>query len=169
MKTLHLLRHAKSAWDEPGLSDHARGLNRRGQRDAPRMGRALSKRLAPPIIDTSSARRAQLTLHGLQEGWPGLRAMAHREHDDLYTFSDRDLLGWLQQFPDAAPSCFLIGHNPALTELINLLCDHCVLDNLPTAGYAEVALDVEHWADLRRGVGRLQFSLVPKRLPAADT
>ena len=68
MKTLHLLRHAKSAWDQPHLSDRERGLNKRGRRDAPRIGEMLAQRLAPMSIAVSPARRAQLTLEGLCTG-----------------------------------------------------------------------------------------------------
>ena len=64
MKTLHLLRHAKSAWDQPGLSDRDRGLNKRGRRDAPRMGAALANLVGPHSIAVSPAQRAQLTLQG---------------------------------------------------------------------------------------------------------
>ncbi|MEH6636907.1 MAG: histidine phosphatase family protein, partial [Halioglobus sp.] len=62
MKTLHLLRHAKSSWDHPGLSDRERPLNKRGERDAPLMGKALSGEMSPMNIAVSPARRAQLTL-----------------------------------------------------------------------------------------------------------
>ena len=72
MKTLHLLRHAKSAWDQPGLADRQRGLNKRGKRDAPRMGAALAAMIPPQSVAVSPAKRAQLTLDGLCAGWPAL-------------------------------------------------------------------------------------------------
>ena len=84
MKTLHLLRHAKSAWDEPNLSDRERGLNRRGRRDAPRMGAALAGQLPVMSVAVSPARRAQLTQKGLYAGWPALAEVRHFTEEDLY-------------------------------------------------------------------------------------
>ena len=165
MKTLHLLRHAKSAWDNPGLSDRERPLNKRGQRDAPRMGQALSGRLAPMSIAVSPARRAQLTLDGLCSGWSALGDVRHYTEEDLYTFSDEDLFEWIAGQDDNHRALFIIGHNPALTDLINTLTGRFSLDNLPTAGYAELSLQIDRWQDLADGCGALDFSLFPKQLP----
>ena len=95
MKTLRLLRHAKSAWDVPGLADHERGLNERGRLDAPKMGTALADHVPPHGLHVSPARRAQLTLEGLCEGWPALRDCHHVTDEALYTFSSEDVLYWL--------------------------------------------------------------------------
>ena len=165
MKSLHLLRHAKSSWDNPGLSDRERPLNKRGQRDAPRMGRALAERLAPMSIAVSPARRAQLTLDGLCSGWSALADVRHYTEEDLYTFSDHDLFDWVASRDDRHRALFLIGHNPALTDLVNSLTGRYCLDNLPTAGYAEVSLQIDHWRDLASGCGSLAFTLFPKQLP----
>ena len=167
MKTLHLLRHAKSAWDEPGLGDRERGLNRRGKRAAPAMGRALATRLQPTVASVSPARRAQLTLEGLCEGWPAMADLPHRSCEALYTFSADEVLDWLLAQDDELQRSFLIGHNPAFTELINFLCGRWELDNLPTAGYAELGLDVDRWGQLRQGDAQLLYTLFPRELPAA--
>ena len=74
MKSLYLLRHAKSSWDNPGLSDIDRPLNPRGERDAPRMGKALGARLQPMMFHVSPAERAQSTFRNLQLHWPDLTA-----------------------------------------------------------------------------------------------
>ena len=167
MKTLHLLRHAKSAWDQPGLADRERPLNKRGQRDAPRMGAALAAQLAPMSCAVSPARRAQLTLEGLCNGWPALGECQHYTEEDLYTFSADDLVEWIAAQDEHHQALFLIGHNPALTELVNELVGEVVIDNLPTAGYAELALDIDRWSDLREGCAVLQYSLFPKQLADA--
>jgi len=164
MKTLHLLRHAKSSWSTPGLPDRERGLNKRGKRDAPRMGEALALRLAPMTIVASPARRAQLTLAGLCDGWPGLKGMPHLTEEDLYTFSAGDLLDWLMAQDDAEQALFIIGHNPALTDLANLLAAGDGLDNLPTAGYLELTLQIDRWRDLRQCCGQIDYSLFPRQL-----
>lgn len=163
MKTLHLLRHAKSSWDDPLIADRDRPLNRRGQRDAPRMGRALGARLAPLAIACSPARRARLTLEGLCQGWPGLAGCEHQTQEALYTFDYRDLLDWLALVPESRDSLFLVGHNPALTDLANELVGAPVLENLPTAGYLQLQLSAPGWVDLA-GSGSLVDSLFPKDL-----
>jgi len=164
MKTLHLLRHAKSSWDEPGLSDRERGLNKRGERDAPRMGEALAQRIAPMAIDVSPARRAQLTLEGLCDGWPALGEIEHVTDEDLYTFSAEDLFDWLRARDDQRQALFIIGHNPAFTDLVNILTGDNSLHNLPTAGYVELALAIDHWRDLQQACALMPYSLFPRQL-----
>ncbi|RLA51194.1 MAG: phosphoglycerate mutase [Gammaproteobacteria bacterium] len=164
MKTLHLLRHAKSSWDQPTFSDRDRGLNKRGVRDAPRMGEALAQRMAPMTIAVSPARRAQLTLHGLCEGWPALGDQVHCTEEDLYTFSCGDLLQWIAGQDDTHRALFVIAHNPALTDLVNTLTRQYSLDNLPTAGYIELALQIDHWRNLLQGCAVVRYSLFPKQL-----
>ena len=164
MKTLHLLRHAKSSWDRPGLPDRERGLNKRGRRDALRMGKALALRMAAMPMSVSPARRAQLTLAGLGSAWPGLAELAHRTEADLYTFAAEDILNWLQLQDDADAGIFIIGHNPALTDLANFLVGEMVLANLPTAGYLELGLDIDRWRDLGQGCGQIEYSLFPRQL-----
>ena len=164
MKTLHLLRHAKSSWSHSDASDRERVLNKRGKRDAPRMGEALARRMAPMAISVSPAQRAQLTLGGLCDGWPALGEIHHVTDEDLYTFSAEDLFGWLQEQDDARSALFVIGHNPALTDLANALAVDDGPANLPTAGYLELALPIDHWRDMRQGCARIEYSLFPRQL-----
>lgn len=166
VKTLHLLRHAKSSWKYQELDDRERGLNKRGKRDAPCMGAALAARLQPMSIYVSPARRAQLTLEGLCAGWPALQKLSHRCDEQLYTFDVKDLLDWLSQRPGNERTLFVIGHNPALTDLVNRLVGKHCLDNLPTAGYVELSVPVESWRDLSLCEAVLEYSLFPKELPA---
>ena len=165
MKILHLMRHAKSSWETPGLSDRERGLNKRGKRDAPRMGEALAQRMAPMSIAVSPARRAQLTLEGLSAGWPALRDVQHYTEEDLYTFDASDLFEWIAVQDDSHRRLFIIGHNPAFTDLVNLLTGDDSLHNLPTAGYVELALAIDHWRDLQQACAVIAYSLFPKQLP----
>lgn len=164
MKTLHLLRHAKSSWNDPQRPDRDRGLNRRGKRDAPRMGAALSEIMAPMTIAVSPARRAGLTLEGICDAWPALAAIDHTTAEDLYTFSSHSLLNWLAARDDARDAIFIICHNPALTDLVNELTREYTLANLPTAGYVQLSLDIDHWGQLRQCVAVLERSLFPKQL-----
>jgi phosphohistidine phosphatase len=164
VKTLHLLRHAKSSWAAPETDDHDRDLNERGQRDARRMGAALSGMLPPLPVYVSSALRARRTLEGLCERWPVLGGQSHCIEDALYTFDYRDLLAWLQECPGPEARCFVLGHNPALTDLCNQLLGRPALDNLPTAGYLELTLPVEHWGEVTEGIGQLERWLFPRDL-----
>lgn len=164
MKTLHLLRHAKSSWKDPRLDDSDRGLNKRGKKDAVRMGVALAQRLAPMSIHASPARRAQLTLSGLCSGWPALENLNHHSHESLYSFCADDLFAWIAQQQDACDTLFILSHNPALTELTNILVGEPCMANIPTAGYVELALQLDNWCHLRQGCALLECSLFPRQL-----
>ncbi|WP_116367226.1 SixA phosphatase family protein [Parahaliea mediterranea] len=164
MKTLHLLRHAKSSWRNPALRDWERPLNRRGQRDAPRMGSALAGELRPQPVYCSPALRARLTLEGICAGWPALAGQPHQICESLYTFNYRDLMEWLPTVPAQQASLFLIGHNPAFTDLANHLAAQPVLDNLPTAGYLRLALPIDNWGELARAPARVEARLFPREL-----
>ena len=167
MKILHLLRHAKSSWTQPHLSDRERGLKKRGMRDAPRMGAALAQRVTPMSVHVSPARRAQMTLQALCVGWPALADFAHHTDESLYTYSGKDLFRWIAQQRDKEQTLFIIAHNPALTDLINTLMGRHALDNLPTAGYVELDLPIDHWRDLPHCHAVLQYSLFPRQLGSA--
>lgn len=164
MKTLHLLRHAKSDWSGADVADRERVLNARGERDAPRMGAALAQRLQPQVITVSPARRAQLTLAGVCAGWPAMAGLPHRTEEPLYTFSVRDLLAWLERQADSGESLFLLGHNPGLTDLVNSLAPEAGLVNLPTAGYVQLLLPIEHWREVRGCRGQVALQLFPRNL-----
>lgn len=164
MKTLHLLRHAKSAWDQPQLPDRERGLNKRGRRDAPRMGEALSTLLPPMAVAVSPARRAQLTLEGLCRGWPALGQCRHCTHEALYTFEGEALLDWIRRWDDDCESLFVIGHNPALFDVVETLAGAGSLAKLPTAGYVCLQSAAQRWGKLQAGGARLVRHLFPKEL-----
>jgi phosphohistidine phosphatase len=129
------------------------------------MGAALSQLLPPQVLTVSPARRAQLTLAGLCAGWPGLDALEHGTEEALYTFDSEDLLDWLQAQGAGPPSLFLLGHNPALTDLVNTLVGAQALANLPTAGYVCLEIPVDRWARLGEQPARLVRQLFPKMLP----
>jgi len=169
MKTLYLLRHAKSSWGDPSLPDRERPLNARGERDAPRMGAALCERHAPMTFYVSPAQRAQATFAGMQSGWPELQVSQGITTEELYTFDYHKLLEWIEQQSDDSDSLALIGHNPALTELIGYFAGWASLDHLPTAGWAELAIAIERWPDIcqAQGRGELVTFLLPRTLGEA--
>ena len=110
MKNLYLLRHAKSSWDDPSLSDGERPLNGRGRRDAPRMGEALGARLVPMTFYVSPAERAQQTFRAVQRNWKGLKKRHGVTTPALYTFDYREVLDWISQQPDELECLAYIGH-----------------------------------------------------------
>lgn len=170
MKTLYLLRHAKSNWGDPSLSDRERPLNARGERDAPRMGAALGERYAPMTFYVSPAERAQATFAGMQSGWPELQIAQGITTAALYTFDYQRLLDWIANRRDDPSSLALIGHNPALTELIHFFVGSRSIDNLPTAGWVQLSIDLTSWAEVNnaRGQGKLVYCLLPRTLREAS-
>lgn len=166
MKRLYLLRHAKSDWRDAALSDRDRPLNKRGRRDAPKMGAALARRYAPMAFHVSPAVRAQATFEGLCRGWPGLNRCPWRTEEALYTFDQQTLRVWLSARSNTDTEIALIAHNPALTALINYLVAPGTLANLPTAGWAALTVPIMRWADIDRARAQatLNDTIFPKQL-----
>ncbi len=90
--------------------------------------------------------------------------LQHTVDEQLYTFSAADLFTWLSQRDTAEQSVFIIGHNPAFTDLANALAAGEELANLPTAGYLQLALEIDQWRDIRQGCGAFKVSLFPRQL-----
>ena len=126
MKQLHLIRHAKSSWEHPELSDHQRPLNGRGRQPRPSLAVLCRRRLrlagARHRSFLSAPQRARETFDGLTIGWPLLGEQVPNYDDALYTFDEADLIDWIAAANDGLDSIALIGHNPAMTELANFLC-----------------------------------------------
>lgn len=162
MKTLLVLRHAKSSWKEEGLDDHERPLNKRGKKDAPRMGQLLKEHdLVPELILSSSALRARHTAELVAEECEYNGEITGGR--ELYSFASEDYLEALAQVDDMYNRVMVVGHNPGLEELTQWLTGVGV--SLPTAALAVVRLDINHWSELDEG-GRGQLVQVfrPKEL-----
>ena len=145
MKTLLLLRHAKSNWDNSELADHDRPLNGRGRRDAPRMGQLLAQHdLTPDLIVTSAARRAATTadLVALAAEYSG----DIQYTDELYLADPETFLDVARDTPDEVARLLLIGHNPGIEELVSQLAERD--ETMPTAALACFRLAVDRWGDL---------------------
>lgn len=170
MRTLYLLRHAKSSWDDPDLADHDRPLAGRGERATPYVAaHMLREGIAPQLILCSSARRTRETLGLLGDAVP-LDCEVLVE-DGLYGASADDLIRRLQVMPDTADHVMLIGHNPALQRLAWLLArsgDRLSQLNkkFPTAALATLHADVDDWSQLSRGCARLTGFVRPRDLNA---
>ncbi len=170
MKTLYLLRHAKSSWDHPGLRDHQRPLAGRGQKAAPRVGSYMSERgYEPELVLCSTSERTRQTWALVE---PELSTRPDvRFLDEVYHASAGSLLVLATEIPDDYSSAMLIGHNPGMHAVADWLSGHGddeVLDELgvkyPTAALAVISFDVAHWSDVRAGAGTLEDFKKPREL-----
>ena len=147
MKTLLILRHAKSSWKFPDLSDHDRPLNRRGKRDAPRMGKTLKEReLVPDLVISSTATRAKDTASAVAKhsGYKGKRI----KFESLYAAEPGAYLAVLRELTDNYQRVLIVGHNPGVEELIELLTGEIHI--VPTCTLAQIEFDIEKWSTVRR-------------------
>jgi phosphohistidine phosphatase len=164
---LTLVRHAKSSWKDSSLSDRDRPLNGRGKRDAPLMASWLAGR--EPHYDallSSPAKRARRTSLALCEALFVPKASLIVD-DDLYTFDGGRLLDALRRLDPSWQNVLVVGHNPAITEALDCLCD-CAIDNVPTCGIADMEIRVDSWKELRAGCGELRAFETPKELRRRD-
>ena len=145
MLSLLILRHAKSSWKHAGLADHDRPLNKRGLRDAPRMGRLLrDEGLLPDLIVSSTAVRALATAE-LAAQAAGCGADVLRD-GRLYLAGPAAIAGVLAEAGGGAERLLVVGHNPGLEELLAALTGRA--EPLPTAALAEVRLELTAWSAL---------------------
>jgi len=161
LKTLLLIRHAKSSWSEPALPDRERPLTGRGRRAARKMGRRLAKRaLLPDLILASPAVRAVKTARLLARRlhYPRRHILIH---EGLYACTPEDLLRTVHGLDDGLQLVMLIGHNPAIEAFAHRLCSH--ITRMPTCAVARLAFDTHSWANVgKAALLEMQFDC-PKR------
>jgi len=162
MKTVLILRHAKSSWKDDSLPDHDRPLNKRGMSDAPRMGQLLRQEdLLPDLILCSTARRTRKTAELVAEesGYEGELRLTR----DLYATDAQAYLEVLAELDDGFERVMLVGHNPASEELLEELTGG--FERMPTGALARVDLPIEHWSELENEPeGKLVHLWRPKEL-----
>ncbi|MCH4893840.1 histidine phosphatase family protein [Sphingomonas sp. SFZ2018-12] len=173
MKTLTLLRHAKSGWDDPVARDFDRPLNAKGERAATTMGRHVrALGLGFDHVVASPARRVEETIAGFEAGYGAtLGAVPDRR---IYLASAVTLLDLVRELPADVERALLIGHNPGLEDLVLMLVPASdddalrarVEDKFPTASLAVIAFDGA-WADLKMNGGRLENFVRPRDLDPA--
>ena len=162
-RVLHLLRHAKSSWDDQGLADHDRPLASRGRKAAKRIAKHLrSEGIAPSLVLCSSSRRTRETLERIR---PDGDVQIER---DLYGASAPELLERLRRVPDTTESVMLIGHNPAIQDLTLELAGRGdrledVERKFPTCALATLELS-NGWSELEAGSAELVGFVGPKDL-----
>ena len=162
MKTITLIRHAKSSWKNPDLQDIDRPLNARGKRDAPLMGKRLRKmKIKPDLLISSPARRALKTARIIAKaiGYPKKRIQVL---DSVYHGNADQLMKVLQDIDERVDHVCLFGHNPDMTFLANGLCNQSI-ENIPTCGVVGIACDIPSWKQVKMGTGSLIFFDYPKK------
>lgn len=162
MKTLYIVRHAKSSWENLELADFDRPLNERGKRDAPRMGARL-KTSHTILIDrmiSSPARRAKSTCKRIAEALSiGKDKIVMME--ELYHADEETLLEVVNGLKEKDTSVMIFGHNPGLTDFVNALCD-TTIENIPTCGVVACELSIDSWSEARWGCATKLFFDFPK-------
>ena len=169
MKTLYLLRHAKSDWGDSSLRNFDRPLNPRGWKAAKAMGRVMRERdLVPERVLVSPAVRTRETLARAEEGFgESFEAVEERR---IYMAETETLVELVRGASDDAGRIMIVGHNPGMHELVIVFTSgpHELRDEaahkFPTAALAEISFDVGRWADVAPGSGFLRSFLKPRDL-----
>ena len=162
MKTLILMRHAKSSWKDTSLPDYDRPLNKRGRRDAPLMGRRLAARDSiPDLMVSSPAARAMATAEAIagEIDYPWAEIVGDER---LYGADELELLEVISRLDDQLQSVLLVGHNPGLSDLANDLSPDPI-GNLPTCGIVEMTFGTNRWALIGEIVATRASFDYPKR------
>ncbi len=162
MKTLYLVRHAKSSWKYPNLDDFERPLNKRGRKNASFMGSILKKlKVAPDLVISSPANRAATTARIIADTIDYPLEKIHY-NETIYGSSEYELIQVIQQLDDAVTEAMLVSHNPALTDLANTIANTAI-SNIPTCGVFSVNLNISSWAKIGEQRGKLKFFEFPKK------
>jgi len=160
VRTLYLLRHAKSSWKDASLSDFERPLKRRGREAAQLVGERLAQeKLKNPVLICSPAVRTRETAELVLKS-SKLR-VEERWDQRIYEASLRDLLQVVSEIPDDKKVAILIGHNPGFEELLAFLTGES--RRMPTAALAKIMFDVS-WKDIEARSGKLDWFVTPKEL-----
>lgn len=162
MKTLLVLRHAKSSWKYNNLADHDRPLNKRGKHDAPRMGALLVKQdLVPDVIISSTAKRAAATAKAVAMDCDYGGEIQYTRH--LYGAWPDDYIELLNELDSDVSHVMVVGHNPGIEDLVEELSGEWI--RMPTAALAQIDFDIDRWSELSlEASGRLVNVWRPKEL-----
>ncbi len=159
MKTLYLLRHAKSSWDDPNLWDFDRPLNERGRNAAPFMADLMARRgHQPTILLCSPAERAKQTAQIVQDR-AGIGAEIELD-DRIYEASPQGLRQVVSELDDSIESALLVGHNPGIEGFIRYLTG--AVEAMPTSALAVIDLNIDSWRSLNDACGMLRTVYRPK-------
>ena len=171
MKTIFLLRHAKSSWDDNSLADHDRPLSQRGRGAAPRIGAYMrGAGCQPDLVLCSTAKRTRQTLQAVLSELGVEPAVEFDE--ELYLAAPGEMLDLVRSVPDTVEAVLLVGHNPGTGMLAADLSGFGLAESLnlmrakfPTTALAIIELNVDRWKDTVSGCGTLREFIRPRDLP----
>lgn len=160
MKTLYLVRHAKSSWKHD-VDDHKRPLKERGERDGSLVSKKASAEIeAPQKIISSDATRALATAQFFKQAWNIDEAHFQTNHD-LYDFSGQNVMRVIKALDNDLERVMIVGHNHAFTSLVNMLGNQYI-DNVPTCGFVVLEFDENSWNNIT--TGRTVKTIFPRDL-----
>jgi phosphohistidine phosphatase len=163
MKTLYIMRHAKSAWGEPGLEDFNRPLLEKGKkRTKTIIDYLLSKQVKPELIISSPAVRALETAHIMAHGL-GLNKNDIRFEKSIYTADTEQLEDLFYDLPASLSHLMIVGHNPAVTNFVNDFLENKI-DALPTSAVVAIEFNTKKWDDYKKSNHSVKFIIFPKML-----
>jgi len=162
-KTLFIVRHAKSSWDNPMLADHDRPLKQKGIKKTLKVaGYVKTRIICPELFLSSTAARAKQTALIMAEelGYPKEKIQYTKK---LYHAGADTILNELYALPDDINSVMIFGHNPGFTYFVNEFLDPS-LDNLPTSGLVSVSFKADKWQEIDASDFHVNFVVIPKML-----
>ena len=163
MRTIFLIRHAKSSWEHPGLRDFDRPLNERGLYEAPLMAQVLVREgIRPDLLVSSPAKRAWTTAVFFATAF-GLSEDVVRRELDIYEADPLDILQLFSQLPDTADTVFMFGHNPTFTDVANRFAEKHI-ENVPTCGVVRIESDAVSWAAFDEDNATVRKQYFPKEI-----
>ncbi len=165
MKTLYIVRHAKSSWDDLRVSDHNRDLLPVGKKRSKKIARWLNEhKIFPDRIISSTAVRAYKTARLLAQGM-GFPEEKIEKEASFYNANPENIFSVLYGLSDTVNKIMVVGHNPGFTDLVNLFLDwEHQIDNLPTSGVAAFRFETDKWEELDLAEHHIEFLITPKML-----
>jgi phosphohistidine phosphatase len=163
MKTIYIVRHAKSSWAIEGLEDFERPLNERGRIDAPAMGYKLFQKKVKPDLILSSAAFRTISTSKLIAREIGYDLKNIQLKFGLYAASLNVILSEISDISNSVNSVMLVGHNPGMTQTTAFLCEK-FNDEFPTCGIACLKLNIEKWEEIKENSGELIWFDYPKNV-----
>lgn len=162
MKTLLLIRHAKSSWTDSDIDDFDRPLNKRGKLNAPEMAqRLIGHGLVPELVISSPAKRARNTAKLMANEWKYPKQAVLLE-DELYLCYAATFLKVITKVDDDFNIIAIFAHNPGITDFANYLTDEIRIDNVPTAGIFAIQADTDSWKDFDMAKKKFLFFDYPR-------
>lgn len=163
MKTLYIVRHGKSSWEDPSLTDHDRPLLSTGIKKTKRIAKFLeNKKIKPDLFLSSSAKRAYKTAEIIAEeiGYPTDKI---KKESNLYHASPDEIFSELFALPDEIDSVMIFGHNPTFTYFANHFLSPTI-ENLPTSGTVSISFDCNAWNNISKSKFHVNFVVFPRML-----